>query len=601
MRSFIQGGSAMFDDFNSKQDQDDFWNLDEYAKKPARSRSASAKTFSAESTSAVEINIDRNREKTEEKIYSDSRLTPDHTSNTDHTITRFIPPHNDVVFSKKHTIFEYSPENPLIKNVKIYSEKQGEQVFLDSNLFIRERRALLHRKAVECPHTSFYSYSPRYSQMSRAQLNWYLWWRENTRNGIFFKTDESYIILYAYELAATGENEDKLASLHMLCALLNHYSEKDINVVFRMMIRDLICDFCLLHALPSPIDQLKGLDRSLLSNAYLPEFFLDFSASNRDRAAFPELSSVSMYDYRRSKFFTPENSALFHSAINGAITAIINDSNAFRSLLSFTTGMYGCVTVERRPFVRMVNVVNRNIRFEITYYQLSNVQAAITDAIRYAENKLREHLGIKNKLHIMSVNPDIKEALDRFFAEKYPALPVIDRRRRQTGESKEETHEYDKLYDVPKTEISPEHALEIERDSWSTTKILTEAFTDEEDIKTSEEIDSIEPAVQVGQTGTTLQKNTPSVDEITVNSFEKAKTSGLFAQIKSAVGDIADLILLCKDGSPMEQRKFASSHALSLDEIADRINEAAVEVFGDIILEENGGVYRVIEDYFDEF
>ena len=51
----------------------------------------------------------------------------------------------------------------------------------------------------------------------------------------------------------------------------------------------------------------------------------------------------------------------------------------------------------------------------------------------------------------------------------------------------------------------------------------------------------------------------------------------------------------------MEQRKFATSHALSLDELADRINECAVDVFGDILLEEDRGAYRIIEDYKDQF
>jgi peptidoglycan hydrolase-like protein with peptidoglycan-binding domain len=64
--------------------------------------------------------------------------------------------------------------------------------------------------------------------MSRAQLSYYLWWRENARNGSFLKADESYIILYAYELATTSDEEDKIASLNMLCSLLTEYTEKDI-------------------------------------------------------------------------------------------------------------------------------------------------------------------------------------------------------------------------------------------------------------------------------------------------------------------------------------------------------------------------------------
>ena len=307
--------------------KDDFWNLDEYIKPK---KSIERKEFSKSSTSAIEIesnagasntnsNINVNRDPVPNK-FTDMPLSG--SKDNGGTITRFIPPNSDSAFAKKYTIFEYSPENPLIRSVRIYSEKPDEKIFVESNLFIRERKALLNRAAQECARVSYFSYSPRYSQMSRAQLNWYLWWRENTRRGIFLKTDETYIILYAYELCATGEGEDKQASLEMLCNLLCEYSDKEISIVFRMMIRDLICDFCLLHGLPTPIEKLNRLDRGLLSNAFLPEFFLDFSERNREHSVKYGISSLSLYDYKRSKFYL-EHSEVFKSAINGAINAII--------------------------------------------------------------------------------------------------------------------------------------------------------------------------------------------------------------------------------------------------------------------------------------
>lgn len=583
----------MFENGNGGFGGDDFWNLDEYAKK--KTPQAPAKQFSKSATEAVEISGRESATNTA-KSFSDSSLSQK--SESGGTITRFIPPHTDEVFAKKCVIFEYIPENPLIKSVKICSDKQGDSVFPQNNLFMRERRAMLNRKATECPHVSYYSYSPRYSQMSRAQLNWYLWWRENTRNGIFLKTDESYIILYAYELAVTGEGEDKVASLYMLCQLLNNYTEKDINVVFRMMIRDLICDYCLVHGLSVPLELLSSVGRLLTANASLPEVFIDLSESNRSHAMDIGLSAISMYDYRKSKFYTPETSATFKKAMNGALNALICDQNAFNAITSFTSGVYGCVTAERRPFTRMINIVNRSIKIEISYYQLSNIQSAITDAMRYSENRLREHLGIKNKLHIMAVNPSIKAALDDFFDANYPAMPTIDRRRRAAAKKEEPVYEYDKLYDVPKAEISPERALEIERDSWSTTKILTEAFADEDKHSSLEALNApeliIEPVSETPAIIVSPEAENPA-EAVTV-----AASGGLFEQIKEAIGDVAELISLCHSPSPMAQRAFASSRGLSLDEIADQINETAVDLFGDILLEDVGGAYGIIEDYIDQ-
>ena len=266
----------MNDEKKSAYGDDNFWDLDKFV--PKRPQSAYVtKRNSEKSTSAVEIHS--TVKSSNPYNFSDVSLSHDKDQ-----ITRFIPPRNDSAFAKKYTLFEYSPKNPFIKNVKIYSEKPDEKLFVETNLFIRERRALLDRTARECPHIAYYSHSPRYSQMSRGQLNWYLWWRENTRNGVFLETDESYIILYAYELVATDESEDKQKSLDMLCSLLGNYGQKDLNVVFRMMIRDMICDFCLLHQLPSPIEKLRGLDRQLLSKRCVEQSWLVVRPSAHARA-----------------------------------------------------------------------------------------------------------------------------------------------------------------------------------------------------------------------------------------------------------------------------------------------------------------------------
>ena len=187
-------------------------------------------------------------------------------------------------------------------------------------------------------------------------------------------------------------------------------------------------------------------------------------------------------------------------------------------------------------------------------------------------------------------------------------VPTVDRRRKIAAEKEAEVHEYDRFYDVPKAEISPEHALEIERDSWSTTKILTEAFSDE-NIDTEDDIISanapeliIEPITESNPAE--AQKMQPDFTDDSVQSTDTSKRAtenGLFAQIKAELGDIADFIELCKTPIPTEQRRFAAAHSLSVDEIADSINECAANVFGDIVLEYVGGAYGIIEDYFDQF
>lgn len=590
--------------YGNSKNGDDFWDLEKHIKKSSDQRLTPAKVYSHGSTEATDINIDTTADPSSVQTrpsrspaFTDIKLTKETQKiEGSNEITRFIPPHTDPKFAKKYVLSEYTPKNPLIKSVRIYSEKPDDKIFIESNLFMRERNALINRTSAECYHVPFYSYSPRYSQLSNAQLKWYLWWRENTRHGIFLKTDEAYIILYAYELASTGDDEDKQSSLDMLCSLLCNYTDKDLNIIFRMLIRDLICDFCLLHGLDSPIEKLKGLDRQLLANSTLPEFFIDLSENIRLHSIDFAAKAVSLYDYRRSKCYNENTAELFHKSIKGALHAVVNHQKAFDAITSFTDGMYGCVTAERRPFGRMVNIVNKNIKFEITYFQLSNIQAAITDAIRYSENRLREHLGIKNKLHILSVNPWVKEAVDNYFDQNYPPMPIIDRRKK--ANKPQEENEYDKLYDLPKVEISPERAIEIERESWSTTKILTEAFADSDDLSVTDGADNSDVVEELPVI--TIEDNTHNYD-LDQQGQALPQAPDIFTQLKEKLGKAAEFIELCKTDTLYEQRKFALSSRFGTEELADKINEAAVDIFGDIIIENDGDAYRIIEDYKDLF
>ena len=496
-------------------------------------------------------------------------------------ITRFIPPHSDSTFEKKHILFSYEPENPLIKSVTVFSDKENSSLFIKDNLFIRERRAFLNRCAVEKEYVPFYSYSPRYSQLNKSQLAWYIWWRDNLRRGNYIKTDESYVLLYAYELAATEDGEDKEDALDMLCSLLTHFSTNDLRIVYKIMIRDIICDFCLIHALRVPIKKLAGVERQVILGSFLPELLLDLS-SERDASA-PLISAMSLYDYRRSKCYNESSAEIFKRGIEGAIGAVMSNDEAFESITSFTRGVYSAVTQERHPFNRMANIVNKNVRIEIVYYELSTIKTAITDIVRYSENKVREHLGIRSMIHVLTVNPYARDVINSFFEENMPARRFVDKRRKENRSETTKINEYDKLYDVPKVEISPDRALQIELESWDTTKKLTEAFGESD-------IDNITPDKQ------TIPNNVIS-EPIVSEPSSTLDDESVFSQLSSRLGAIASFINLCKGSSISDQRRFASSRGMSCDEIADKINETAVEALGDIILENDGEKYVIIEDY----
>ena len=139
--------------------------------------------------------------------------------------------------------------------------------------------------------------------------------------------------------------------------------------------------------------------------------------------------------------------------------------------------------------------------------------------------------------------------------------------------------------------------MEIERESWDTTKILTEAFaTEDEPIADKKVIPELVSAPEP------IAHEIPDVsvcaDSFAPLSVKPADTENTYAQINAKVGKGAELIKLCLDGATaIEQRRFASSLGVSLDELADNINEAALDTVYDIVLESDGMSYAVIDDY----
>ena len=561
--------------------KDDFWDLEKEISRKRDSSLTPRRTFKSPSTNAVEIEITGKPIASSSEVFSDSSLS----KSGDDGITRFVPPHELTYSKKKYILKEYLSKKPFIKTVRLCSDKENDSIFIEDNLFLRERRALLERTVdKEPPYAPYFSYSPRYSQLNRQQLNYYLWWRQNLRNGVYLKADSAYVILFAYEVASSGENEDRQAALDSLCRVFVNCCGGDASL--KMILRDIICDFSLIHDLTVSVDSFASADRRFFfgSSFNIPEAFIDFSEENILSICY----AAALYDYRRSKIYTEQTAGIFKKAIGGALRAIFKDEKAFEFITSFKSGLYNCVTLEHRPLSRMVNIVNRSVKLEIEYYSLNTIQDIVTNAVRYSENRLREHLGIKNKLNILYLNPAVKNAIDAFFDENFPALPVIDRRRREAKKAEEqEKNEYDKLYDLPKVEFSPERALKIEEESWETTRKLEAAFGGEDTFEINEK--KLTP------------KEPVSIIPETLAEIQTISSSSTISEIYEKVPEAKEFLALCFSPSLATQRKFTSDRGKSPDELADLINEAALDIMSDILLEEDGNGYYIIEDYKNLF
>ena len=195
----------------------------------------------------------------------------------------------------------------------------------------------------------------------------------------------------------------------------------------------------------------------------------------------------------------------------------------------------------------------------------------MADIVKYAENKIRTYIGVKSKLTVYSVSIELQKAIDEYFAQTLFSTP-------KPSTKKEERHDYDVLYDLPKTALSLEKAKQIENDSWGVTKDLISAFD-------AEELAPDEPAVTVE--ALPLEPLAPESES------ERDEEKPLRAQL----GEYLPFVEAMLGGNTSECERIASRMGKLIDSIVDAINEIAVEVIGDMLIEDVDGAFLIIEDY----
>lgn len=486
---------------------------------------------------------------------------------------RFIPPHTAEEFSNVPLPDEeYTPNNALIHKVRIYRWKSDYRYYEG---FVRDAVRLYAIKGVECPRVSFFSYVPQYSQMSRPQLEWYLWWRENVRNGVYPDTDYSYILLYVYELINLSERMDAHAAQDALCRIWVSY--RDTYRKLDSYLPEWICDFSLIHRLTPPKECTGKLLGEVMQHCTLKEFYVP--ADGGDIYVRALLAFCSNYDYRKSKFYGDERKAVFDAAVPGALRALVEKTSENGRLFS-SAGMEDNRLVRDSYNGAICSYrIKRRIEVEFCSFSRSHeLRYFITDVVKHVENRVRAALGIRSRLSVYALSTPMRNILDEYLDRTLPKRVHEDKRSKQATEPQP----YESLYDLPQKKLSLSDAAEIERLSWETTERLVEAF--------GEEPLELVPEPKVPTVPLPSLEPTPPVQA-------QASEGGTEAAWQNAVQPYLGFLRAVWNEDGVGQRATARELGLPCEVVADRINELAAEHTGDILLEEAEVGFTVIEDY----
>ncbi len=472
-------------------------------------------------------------------------------------VRHYIPPHKPITREAELT---YTPENSLIRSVTLYRHS-GPYPYYEE--FVRDAGRLYAVKGLQCSHAPFFSYVPQYSQMNRAQLEWYLWWRECFRHGEILTTDYSYILLYAYEILNLSDHMNALEGQRLLFRLWCSYRE-----IFHQLdgyLPEWICDYSLIHRLPPP-EGLSGQTLSaIMARCRLREFYV--SAAGEDGLVRALMTLASDYDYQRSKFYTKENAPLYDRLIFGALATVgkqMSEDGRFFHMDAFAVN-----SVEREAYHGALCAHRIKYRIAIQYASLycsSQLRLLVTELIKYSENRIRASLGIRARLSVYSLTSAQTAAIDAYL------LPLLPQKLRATVT--EEPPAYEKHYDLPRRALSLDNARRIESDSWDTTERLVEAFAQEVP-PPAEAVVPVVPTVEM-----------PSLTD-TVDFEDNTAAFRPYLPFLEAV----------LAGDREAQRAIVRELQKLPDVIADEINDLAADAFGDILLEADGDGYVVLEDY----
>lgn len=486
---------------------------------------------------------------------------------------RFIPPHT-AEERKREPIpdEEYHLQSSLIDTVRLFPVKTTHSYY---ESFLRDAVRLSEVHGQSRTHVPFFSYVPQYTQMTRAQLEWYLWWRENFRQDIVLTTDYSYLLLYAYELIHLAERMDPNTVQAEFCKLWLRY--RDIFHQLDQYLPEWICDHGLLYRLPPPT-QLQGTSLYLaMSHCTLKEYYM--TSSGEEGLLRGLLTFCSNYDFQKSKFYTPETKRMFETMIFGALREVLMTMSTDGTLFHLQGMDSSRMVREAYHGAICSGRMRKRIAVEYESFHCSyQLRYLITDVVKYTENHLRASFGIRSRLSIYALPTSVRTLLDAYLQPKLPKR-VSSAEKKRT----EEEQLYAQQYDCPRTPLSLSRAAEIERTSWQTTERLVEAFDG------TEAVDALSETGKANEVMTTIRRTDAVEAALTDEERPFFEAMRLYLPFLEAV--------LHRNGK--QQTLRAKKLQKSVDVLADEINELAAEYTGDILLEEADVGFAVIEDYVD--
>ncbi len=492
----------------------------------------------------------------------------------------------------------YEPGGYLLRSVEVRSWSAD----IDFYERFLENAEKSHDTPSAVPYTSeyplckYFSYVPQYSHMNRSQFECYRWIRENIRHGRYPTCDSSYIQLYIYEILNLPGRIPPETGAAQLAGIWLAYRKTEPRLDGYLC--EWLPDYCMIHGCPMP-KEIKSILPEIVPKAQFKEFFCDLhpeTATSEDYHILAKtlIETSSDYDYRRSRYYNDHRDA-YEKHLPDAVAAIIERAIKSGSGVFAREKTYKMYRDSYCGAIVSIDVKRRmNVEF-CSFTRAADTRKAVTAIVKYAENKLRMTLGIKAKLGVDGIDPADSAFLDEYFA------PYLPQKFTKPKEDRYMPEDYLKNYESEDSGFDFGAAAEIERLSWQNTSRLTGVGSADDQFSAQpqskgEEIPRWESLVTESEPA---GEPIPVAEPEPVPAEEPAKVPAVPEPSAPSDDDslLRDAMAAALAGNFHD---FCRDHQIYDGVLADRINTKFLDLIGDIVLEENGRSYTIIEDYRED-
>lgn len=327
--------------------------------------------------------------------------------------------------------------------------------------FIGRARENAERTESEEPFVSFSSYWPTYAAMKPEQERWYFYWRTEFRRGEKVETDLSYLFIYVYELINGVGWDDPQDGLNTMIRVWESYRAR-----FRRLdgyMADWVREFALVNSLDLPessaLEQTAGQLKGELLDLELSRRFGETPAE----LTWELIARLSDYDVTTSRFYKDTGKKVLPRVLPHVVRAI--DEHLITTRGIRLTGLFREADIritERYLFRSAVYDPEKYGRtFLVRAPKLSlhaQLRDFMTQVMRQTENELRARFKFGGRLRGIKLDPEISEtiaaAVEReFVPPEERVLPEPPKR--------------------PEVQFNPEELDKLRRDSDEVLRMLT--------------------------------------------------------------------------------------------------------------------------------